>query len=190
VIKKKDGYYGPGVVTDRDNPAFPHKKGYLTLGAEGPKRKTPIRKTPVKSTKIPIKPKLTDKYGRKISRAEFNKREKYRESLRTVPKAVRGKTTALKQAESKRRREYRSENSGVAYNIISHNKDMPKGMSSRSVNATSRAVGQKTVGTSDSKSMAASASRSKAVTAAKNAANANRTKSIRYKLNPKNKGKK
>jgi hypothetical protein len=163
----KKSWYGPGVVSGRESQAFPHKTS--NVGNEGPKRKTPLKKKPVKSTKIPMASKpLTDKYGRVISRAEFNKREGYRKTIRSGATAdakertINSSATSLKaKTESKRRTKYRKNAPNDTYRTRTKNSELPVGISSRAVNTVTKKVAKKTVGTTDSKARAASAMRSK-----------------------------
>ena len=162
-MKKKtiSDWYGPGVLSGRDGYPYPHKTS--NVGSEGPKRLVGTPKRPVKSTKKAIeKPtKLKDKYGRVISREEFNKREKYRAEKRSVPSGVRPDTTKADKAETKRRKEYRKNAPSEEYRKITKNKNLPTGISSRQVNAAAKRVAKKTPGTADAKARAAESTRTK-----------------------------
>lgn len=78
---------------------------------------------------------LRDKYGRRISRDEYNKREAYRKSLASMSEADRAKA---RKAEMKRREEYRkgegASKYGAAASTINRNLWMKEGVSSREAN--------------------------------------------------------
>lgn len=82
---------------------------------------------------------LRDKYGRQISREEYNKREAYRERLKSMTPAE--KKRARKQ-EMKRREEYRkgegAQKFGKGADTIIRNLDLREGVSSRMVNKKTR----------------------------------------------------
>jgi len=94
-----------------------------------------------KVTPRPKKPtsQLRDKYGRKIDRAEFNRREAYRKSLEGMTEAEKKKA---RKAEMKRREAYRARK-GKGANIITRNLDLKEGVSSRKVNKEMKAAAGK-----------------------------------------------
>ena len=82
---------------------------------------------------------LRDKYGRKISREEYNKREAYRERIKSMTPAER---KAARKKEMKRREQYRetegSSRYGADSSTITRNLDLREGVSSRMVNKKTR----------------------------------------------------
>ena len=78
---------------------------------------------------------VRDKYGRKISRAEFNQREAYRKSLQGMSAAEKKKA---RKAEMKRREQYRSSEATTRFGEQAtkkfRNLDLREGVSSRKVN--------------------------------------------------------
>lgn len=108
--------------------------------------KSPTAATASDSTSKPTpKPRpastLRDKYGRQISREEFNRREAYRKSLEGMSDAEKRKA---RKAEMKRREQYR-ETEGTAKfgkraNLITRNRDIREGVSSRKVNKEMKAA--------------------------------------------------
>lgn len=128
---------GSGLVSDRGVVGYPHMGGYQSAGAEGPKRTSPAKKAPPKPAT-----NLKDKYGRAISRAEYERREKYRESRKGMSAA---KAEAAAKAEKARREKYRATEGkrvyGAAAEKVTRNKTMATGTSSRYVaKTTKRAV--------------------------------------------------
>lgn len=102
--------------------------------------KSPTAATASDSTSKPTaKPRpastLRDKYGRQISREEFNRREAFRRSLAGKSDAEKRKA---RKAEMKRREEYRKTEGAAKFgkraNLITRNRDLRKGVSSRKVN--------------------------------------------------------
>jgi hypothetical protein len=159
--KSVSDWYGPGVLSGRDGYPLPHKVS--NVGSEGPKRlvgapRTP--KAPVKSTKKPIpRGPLKDKYGRVISRAEYERREGFRDAKRSTPSAVRPNTSQIDKGESSRRKKYRKAAPSDAYRTKTRNLDLPTGISSRQVNFISGNTARSTAGTADAKARAAAAAR-------------------------------
>jgi len=94
-----------------------------------------------KVTPRPKKPtsQLRDKYGRKIDRTEFNRREAYRKSLEGMTEAEKKKA---RKAEMKKREAYRARK-GKGANIITRNLDLKEGVSSRKVNKEMKAAAGK-----------------------------------------------
>lgn len=130
-------WHGPGFLHDRNAKPLPHMGGPKGIGAEGPKRLQP---------KGAAKPKpsenLKDKYGRAISREEYNRREKYRESRKGMTAAQAERAAKVEKA---RREKYRQTEGkkqyGAAAEKVTRNKKMATGVSSRYVAAkTKRAV--------------------------------------------------
>lgn len=84
---------------------------------------------------------LRDKYGRQISREEYNKRESYRKSLASMSDKDRAKA---RKAEMKRREEYRKTEGASRFggraNLITRNLDIREGVSSRMVNKEMKAA--------------------------------------------------
>jgi hypothetical protein len=161
-IKKQSvsDWYGPGVLSGRDGFPLPHKNS--NVGSEGPKRLVGTPKSTVKSTKKPIPTgQMKDKYGRTISRAEYEKREAFRKEKRSVPSGIRPDTSKNDKAESKRRKEYRKDAPNDSYRNKTRNTDLPKGISSRQVNSVTKSVAKKTTGTADAKDRAAALARKK-----------------------------
>ena len=80
--------------------------------------------------------KLKDKYGRRISREEFNKREAYRKRLSkmTPDQAKRARKKEMKRREQYRKSEGKRE-FGKEAKGITRNKELAEGVSSRYVNA-------------------------------------------------------
>jgi hypothetical protein len=78
---------------------------------------------------------LRDKYGRKISRAEYNKREAYREKIKGMTPAQK---KAARKAEMERREAYRKGEGATKYgessSKITRNLWMKEGVSSREAN--------------------------------------------------------
>jgi len=87
---------------------------------------------------------LRDKYGRQISREEYNKREAYRERLKSMTPAER---KAARKQEMKRRENYRkgegSTRFGKNSETITRNLDIREGVSSRKVNKEMKAAAGK-----------------------------------------------
>lgn len=138
--KTLDDFYGPGVLSGRGNP-LPHMAGYASAGAEGPKRLMPKGKKP--KVTAPEGPKQSmpvyrDKYGRRISKAEYEKRQGYRStrSGQTADTAERNRS-----GEMKRRKKYRKTQGKAAYGsgatTKTRNQDLALGVSSRYVNKKS-----------------------------------------------------
>jgi hypothetical protein len=96
------------------------------------KEETPKPKARDRST-------LRDKYGRKISREEYNKREAYRERIKSMTPAER---KAARKKEMKRREQYRETEGKSRYgtdsSTITRNLDLREGVSSRMVNKKTR----------------------------------------------------
>ena len=82
---------------------------------------------------------LRDKYGRKISREEYNKRENYRKSLASMPEKERA---AARKAEMERRKKYRDSEGASKYgagaSTMTRNRWMKEGVSSRAANRSIR----------------------------------------------------
>lgn len=128
-------WHGTGFVTDRGTTPLPHKGGPKGVGAEGPKRLSPKGS---KKTTVTPRSGLKDKYGRKITRAEYERREAFRKrrAKMTASQAERATKT-----EMKRRKEWREsakKNLGSAVTKTTRNKDLALGTSSRYVNKTTK----------------------------------------------------
>jgi len=94
----------------------------------------PVAGTITKDSTLPV---LTDKYGRQIGRAEFNKREAFRKKTEgKTPKQV----AALKKTEMTRRKKFRSgagkEKFGDKASTVTKNKNIKKGVLTRGTAAS------------------------------------------------------
>lgn len=87
------------------------------------------------------RPTLRDKYGRQISREEYNKREAYRQRVKGMSAEEAAKA---RKAEMKRREQYRKSESSSKFGsralTITRNKDIREGVSSRMVNKRMKAA--------------------------------------------------
>ena len=122
--------------------------GLLAGGAIGASRLGSVaeKSAPRESDKDKVTPRpkkptsqLRDKYGRKIDRTEFNRREAYRKSLEGMTAAEKKKA---RKAEMKKREAYR-DRKGKGANITTRNLDLKEGVSSRKVNKEMKAAAGK-----------------------------------------------
>jgi len=119
--------------------------GYATQGAEGPKRlspRPPYSQGPT-GTKKPngaegpkrSMPLYRDKYGRRMSKEEYEKREMYRKRRK---KKTADQSERERPSEMKRRKKYRKGPGTAAYGsgatTKTRNQDLALGVSSRYVN--------------------------------------------------------
>jgi hypothetical protein len=106
------------------------------LSGVGQEAKKNMKDDKPKAKMAPKRPDtLRDKYGRKISRAEYNKREAYREKIKGMTPAQK---KAARKAEMERREAYRKGEGATKYgessNKITRNLWMKEGVSSREAN--------------------------------------------------------
>lgn len=105
------------------------------LSGMGQRRKELAEENKPETTSTKKSDTLRDKYGRKISRAEYNRREAYRKSLKGMSKAEQKKA---RKAEMKRREDYRKGEAttrfGEEATRMFRNLDLREGVSSRTVN--------------------------------------------------------
>jgi hypothetical protein len=104
-----------GYLFDKSSAGKKSASDVAKQGAEGTKRQT-----------------MRDKYGRQIGRAEYNRREKFRESLKgKTPKQAE----QMRKAELKRRSEWRKTDGKKKFGVLaskkSRNLDVPVGQSVR-----------------------------------------------------------
>lgn len=133
--KNLSEWHGTGFVTDRGTTPLPHMGGPKGVGAEGPKRLQP--KKP-KATTTTSRDGLKDKYGRKITRAEYERREAFRKKRSTMTAAQAEKATKVEMERRKKWRESAKKNLGSAVTTRTRNKDMATGTSSRYINARTK----------------------------------------------------
>lgn len=125
-------WHGSGFVSGRATTPNPHNEGYKTAGAEGPKRLQPRK--PVKVTRPKYKKGLKDKYGRLITREEYERRERFRKRRKKMTASQAEKATKV---EMKRREEWRDKAEtrlGSGVKRVTRNKNMATGTSSKYVN--------------------------------------------------------
>ena len=127
-------WHGSGFVTDRGATPRPLNRGYLSAGAEGPKRLQPKKRKPVKVSKPKYKKGLKDKYGRLITREEYERREKFRERRKKMTAAQAERATKIEMERRRKWREKAEKRLGSGVKRVTRNKDMAKGTSSRYVN--------------------------------------------------------
>lgn len=143
--KNMRDWHGTGFVTDRGTTPLPHMGGPKGVGAEGPKRlmrrgpgsQGPIVPQPRNAAEGPKQsmPLYRDKYGRRISKEEYEKREKFRKDrkLRTADSNEK-----VRPPEMKRRKKYRKTDGkkqfGAGATTKTRNQDLAMGVSSRYVN--------------------------------------------------------
>jgi hypothetical protein len=111
--------------------------GYAFDKSDAGKGKPEAKPVAGKTTKDSTLPVLTDKYGRQIGRAEYNKREAFRKKTAgKTPKQV----AALKKTEMTRRKKFRSgagkEKFGDKASTVMKNKNIKKGVLTRGTAAS------------------------------------------------------
>lgn len=135
-MKKNLGeWHGTGFISGRATTPLPHNQGYKTQGAEGPKRLSPRK--PKTTTKTP-RSGLKDKYGRKITRAEYERREKFRERRKKMTVTQAKTATRVEMERRKKWRDSAKKNLGSSVTKVTRNKQMATGTSSRYVAAKTR----------------------------------------------------
>lgn len=128
-------WHGTGFITDRGTTPLPHKGGPKGVGAEGPKRLQPRKP---KKTTVTKRSGMKDKYGRKITRAEYERREAFRKR-RSKMTVTQAKVATKKEMERRKKwRESAKTNLGSSVTKVTRNKDIAKGTSSRYVGAKTR----------------------------------------------------
>lgn len=154
--KNLSNWSGPGFINDRGTTPLPHMGGPKGVGAEGPKRLSPLpsyakspaasknpvyAKSPAASKKPGTEgpkqsmPLYRDKYGRRMSKEEYEKREMYRKRRK---KQTADQSERERLSEMKRRKKYRKGPGTAAYGsgatTKTRNQDLALGVSSRYVN--------------------------------------------------------